>query len=67
MEQKSALLEQDADLASVHTVLLRAPDQLPLHFDRIVAQADELFRALPPDSLLRETDPLVTSFLREHR
>lgn len=66
-ELSDTLLEQDADMASVHCILLEAPLQLRTRLQEIVAGADKLFADYPPEYLVRHCDPSVSALLAEHK
>lgn len=51
------LFKEDCDMASMHCVLSRLPDNLP--FEYIMRQADELYEKYPPDVVEREVDEMI--------
>lgn len=51
------IFREDCDMASMHCVLSRLPDNLP--FEYIMRQADELYAKYPPDFVEREVDKMI--------
>lgn len=51
------VFKEDCDMASMHCVLSRLPENLP--FEYIMRQADELYRKYPPEVVEREVDEMI--------
>lgn len=51
------LFKEDCDMASMHCVLSRLPENLP--FEYIMGQADELYGKYPPEMVEREVDQMI--------
>ena len=54
---KAAIMAADCDFSSVHNILVRAPSDVGIPVEAIVAAADRLFARTPPDQLKKLCDP----------
>lgn len=62
MHRRVRLLEQECEFAIVHNFLSKCPEDLP--YDDILADAHRLFRAFPPDKLMRFGDKKLLQLAR---